>query len=221
MSKSAEQREKLIGENYGLVHACANKFRGRGAEYDDLFQAGCIGLIKAAENFDESRGFAFSTYAVPVILGEIRRIFRDGGPVKIGRTLKEKARAAMKVKEELANELDREPTISELAEKLGIDVSQAAELVTVSMPTISLTASDDESDAHQLDIPVSSPEEKLSDRLALYGLIEALDENDRKLIELRYFKGMTQAKTASELNMSQVQVSRREKVILLRMRENL
>lgn len=221
MSKSAKQREKLIGENYGLVHACANKFRGRGAEYDDLFQAGCIGLIKAAENFDESRGFAFSTYAVPVILGEIRRIFRDGGPVKIGRTLKEKARTAMKVKEELANELDREPTISELAEKLGVDVSQAAELITVSMPTISLTASDDESDAHQLDIPVSSPEEKLSDRLALYGLIEALDEKDRKLIELRYFKGMTQAKTAGELNMSQVQVSRREKVILLRMRENL
>lgn len=221
MNKSAEQREKLIGENYGLVHACANKFRGRGAEYDDLFQAGCIGLIKAAENFDESRGFAFSTYAVPVILGEIRRIFRDGGPVKIGRTLKEKARAAMRVKEELASELDREPTISELAEKLGIDVSQAAELVTVSMPTISLTANDDDSDAHQLDIPVSSPEEKLSDRLALYGLIESLEDKDRKLIELRYFKGLTQAKTADELNMSQVQVSRREKVILLKMRENL
>lgn len=221
MNKTNEQREKLINENYGLVHACANKFRGRGAEYDDLFQAGCIGLIKAAENFDESRGFAFSTYAVPVILGEIRRIFRDGGPVKIGRTLKEKARNAMKTKEDLANELDREPTISELAERLGVDVSQAAELITVSMPTISLTTSDDESDTHQLDIPVSSPEEKLSDRLALYGLIEQLEEKDRKLIELRYFKGMTQAKTANELNMSQVQVSRREKVILLKMRESL
>lgn len=221
MSNNSDQREKLISENYGLVHSCANKFRGRGAEYDDLFQAGCIGLIKAAGNFDQSRGFAFSTYAVPVILGEIRRIFRDGGPVKIGRTLKEKARAAMKVKEELANELDREPTIGELAQKLGVDVSQAAELVTVSMPTISLTSSDDESETHQLDIPVSSPEEKLSDRLALHGLIEQLEEKDRRLIELRYFKGLTQAKTANELGMSQVQVSRREKVILLRMRENL
>ena len=136
-------RESLINENYGLVHACANKFRGRGVEYDDLFQAGCVGLVKAADNFDASRGFAFSTYAVPVILGEIRRIFRDGGAVKIGRSLKEKSRHAMKIREELSTELGREPTVSELAEKLGIDVSSAAELITVSMPTISLTSGEE------------------------------------------------------------------------------
>lgn len=216
-----EKRERLISENYGLVHACANKFRGKGAEYDDLFQAGCVGLVKAAKGFDESRGFAFSTYAVPVILGEIRRIFRDGGPVKIGRTIKEKSRAAMKVRRELANELEREPTVSELAAKLGVDISEAAELITVSMPTVSLTASDDENAAHQIDIPVLSPEEEISDRLSLYATIGALEEKDRRLIELRYFKGLTQAKTAAELDMSQVQVSRREKIILMKMREKM
>lgn len=221
LKKETEIREKLINDNYGLVHACANKFRGRGAEYDDLFQAGCVGLIKAADNFDESRGFAFSTYAVPVILGEIRRIFRDGGPVKIGRTLKEKSRAAMKIRQELSNELEREPTVSELAEKLGVDISQAAELITVSMPTVSLTSSDDDSKEHQLDIPVLSPEEEISDRLSLYSLIKDLNERDRQLIELRYFKGLTQSKTAAQLDMSQVQVSRREKVILMKMRESM
>ena len=92
------ERNELVEKNIGLVHACANKFRGKGAEYDDLFQAGCVGLIKAAENFDPERGFSFSTYAVPVILGEIKRIFRDGGSVKVGRALKEKARKAHKTK---------------------------------------------------------------------------------------------------------------------------
>ena len=92
--EQAASRESLISDNLGLVHSCANRFRGRGVEYDDLFQAGCVGLIKAADGFDPSRGFAFSTYAVPVILGEIRRIFRDGGTVKVGRAMKEKARNA-------------------------------------------------------------------------------------------------------------------------------
>ena len=92
--EQAASRESLISDNLGLVHSCDNRFRGRGVEYDDLFQAGCVGLIKAADGFDPSRGFAFSTYAVPVILGEIRRIFRDGGTVKVGRAMKEKARNA-------------------------------------------------------------------------------------------------------------------------------
>ncbi|MCM1543728.1 MAG: sigma-70 family RNA polymerase sigma factor [Ruminococcus sp.] len=221
MQKTKAQRDKLIDGNFGLVHSCANKFRGRGVDYDDLFQAGCVGLIKAADNFDESRGFAFSTYAVPVILGEIRRIFRDGGTIKIGRTLKEKARVAVKTKDELTAQLGREPKIGELAEKLGVGISEAAELITVSMPIISLTASDDENDTHQLDIPVSSPEEEISDRLALHDVMRTLEDKDRKLIELRYFKGMTQSKAAAELGMSQVQVSRREKVILLKMRERM
>lgn len=214
-------RENLINENYGLVHACANKFRGRGVEYDDLFQAGCVGLIKAADNFDAERGFAFSTYAVPVILGEIRRIFRDGGSVKIGRTLKEKSRNAMKIREQMAVELGREPTVSELAERLGTDVSSAAELITVSMPTISLTATDDEKGSGQLDIPTPAPEGEITEKMALRTVVASLEEKDRRLIELRYYKGLTQVKTAAELGMSQVQVSRREKAILLQMRKSM
>ncbi|MGN0485957.1 MAG: sigma-70 family RNA polymerase sigma factor [Acutalibacteraceae bacterium] len=220
MKDSNKKRDEYIDSNYGLVHSCANKFRGRGVEYDDLFQAGCVGLIKAADHFDESRGFAFSTYAVPVILGEIKRIFRDGGTLKIGRSLKEKSRHAMKVKDELAMELGREPTISELAEKLGIEVSAAAELVTVSMPIISLTA-EDEKGTVQIDVPTEAPEEAISERLALRSIVSSLEERDRRLIELRYFKGLTQVKTAEELGMSQVQVSRREKAILIYMRKSM
>ena len=213
-------RDSLINENYGLVHACANKFRGRGVEYDDLFQAGCVGLCKAADNFDASRGFAFSTYAVPVILGAIRRIFRDGGAVKIGRSLKEKSRHAMKIREELSLELGREPTVGELAERLGIEISAAAELITISLPTISLTSGEDKNEV-QLDIPTLPPEEEISERLSVKSVLDRLDERDRQLIELRYFRGMTQVNTARELGMSQVQVSRREKVILMKMRESL
>lgn len=220
MQNSKEKKDALVKDNLGLVHACANKFRGRGSEYDDLFQAGCVGLCKAAANFDAERGFAFSTYAVPVILGEIRRIFRDGGTVKVSRSLKEKARAALKAKQELEVELSREPTISELAKKLGVEVSEAAELLTVSMPVISLTAHD-ESNNRQLDIPTEAPEEAISEKLALKKVVSLLEERDRKLIELRYFDGLTQVKTAARLGMSQVQVSRREKALLIKMRESL
>lgn len=210
----------MIDSNFGLVHACANKFRGRGVEYDDLFQAGCIGLIKAADNFDENRGFAFSTYAVPVILGEIKRIFRDGGSVKIGRALKEKSRKAMKEREELSLKLGREPTISEFAEHLGLDIAEAAELITVSMPTVSLTADEDGGNS-QIDVPTEPYEEELSDKLALAEVMKSLTDSERMLIELRYFKGLTQVKTAEILKMSQVQVSRKEKALLLRMRKRM
>lgn len=216
-----DDREALIGENYGLVHSCANKFRGIGVEYEDLFQAGCVGLIKAADNFDRSRGFAFSTYAVPVILGEIRRIFRDGGAVKVGRSLKERSRQAMKIREEMALELQREPTVSELAERLGVDIATASELITVSLPTVSLTACDDDGKENQLDIPTDAPEEEITEKMALRTVVESLAERDRQLIELRYFKGMTQVNTAKELGMSQVQVSRREKAILGIMRKSM
>ena len=221
MRERNEEREALIGENYGLVHSCANKFRGRGVEYEDLFQAGCVGLIKAADNFDKERGFAFSTYAVPVILGEIRRIFRDGGAVKVGRSLKERSRQAMKIREEMSLELQREPTVSELAQKLGVDVPTAAELITISLPTISLTACDEDGKENQLDIPTQAPEAEITEKMALKTVVESLEEKDRRLIELRYFKGMTQVSTAKELGMSQVQVSRREKVILGIMRKSM
>ena len=213
-------RDERIAENLGLVHACANRFRNRGLEYDDLFSAGCIGLCKAADGFDEALGFAFSTYAVPAILGEIRRLFRDGGAVKVSRTLKERARAAQKVQDALAARWDRTPTVCEIAEKMGISEYETAELLNLAKPPLSLTEFDGE-DERQTDIPVPSGEEEIQNRLALGAVLEALPDTDRKLIELRYYQGLTQVKTAEMLGLSQVQVSRRERAILLEMRKRL
>ncbi len=208
----------LVTENLGLVHSCANRFRGSGVEYDDLFQAGCVGLIKAAAGFDPTLGFRFSTYAVPAILGEIKRIFRDGGAVKIGRSAKEKARNLFSLKEELAVTLGREPTITEIADKAGMDVSEAAALLCACMPVISLTADEDEG---QMDIPVESEEERLSSHIDLMNSLSSLDETERLLIEYRYFRGLTQTVTAKKMGLSQVQVSRKEKAILLKLRKML
>lgn len=220
MTELTQERNTLVESNIGLVHSCANRFRGRGVEYDDLFQAGCVGLIKAANNFDVERGFSFSTYAVPVILGEIRRIFRDGGTVKVGRTMKEKARTAMREKELLTVELDREPTVGELAERLGLDSASTAELLNAVMPVMSLTIGQEGTD-DQFDIPVDSPEVLISDKIALGEVIDSLNEADREMIVLRYYHGMTQTKTAEKLGMSQVQVSRREKTVLAEIRRKL
>ena len=219
MAETKSKRNEMVEKNLGLVHSCANRFRGRGVEYDDLFQAGCVGLIKAADNFDESRGFSFSTYAVPVILGEIKRIFRDGGAVKIGRAIKEKSRAAVKKKEEISVSLGREPSVAELAESLGLDITETAMLLNASMPAMSLTAGEEGDE--QMDIPVESPENEISDFLALRQVISSLEECDRRMIELRYYNGLTQSKTAQMLGMTQVQVSRREKAVLASIRKNL
>lgn len=219
MNDVLTDRNEIVLNNLGLVHSCANKFRNRGVEYDDLFQAGCIGLLKAADKFDAERGFSFSTYAVPVILGEIKKIFRDGGSIKIGRALKEKSRMVLKKKDEIALELGREPSLVELANILKIEKTDVAMLLNASMPTVSLTCADDEE--KQADIPTDSPEENVSNHLALHQVIETLDERDRKIIELRYFDGLTQSKTAEKLGMSQVQVSRREKSILQIIRKKL
>lgn len=213
-------RDERIAENLGLVHACANRFRNRGLEYDDLFSAGCIGLCKAADGFDEALGFAFSTYAVPAILGEIRRLFRDGGTIKVSRTLKERARAAQKVQDALAAQWDRTPTVCEIAKKMGISEYETAELLNLAKPPLSLTEFDGE-DERQTDIPVPSGEEEIQNRLALGAVLETLPDTDRKLIELRYYQGLTQVKTAEALGLSQVQVSRRERAILLEMRKRL
>lgn len=220
MPTEAAERERMITENMGLVHSCAGKFKGKGVEYDDLFQAGCVGLVKAADGFEPERGFAFSTYAVPVILGEIRRIFRDGGSVKVGRMLKEKSRIAMMERERLTLLNDREPTLSELAEVMGLDLQETAHILNAAMPTVSLTA-DEDSRSSQFDIPVESHDSEVSDSIALQQAMVNLPERDRKIIELRYFKSLTQSKTAEQLGMSQVQVSRREKAILLELRKNL
>lgn len=213
-------RDALISDNLGLVHACANRFRGKGIDYDDLFSAGCLGLVKAADGFRPELGFAFSTYAVPAVLGEIRRLFRDGGAIKISRSLKERARTASRLREEMTNTLDREPTLRELAEKMGVSEFEMAELVNLASPVVSLTELD-EAGGGQTDIPVESGEDEIQNSLALGEVLERLPENDRRLIELRYYKGFTQMKTAQLLGLSQVQVSRRERSILLEMRKRL
>lgn len=219
MTDIKEKRNALVEKNLGLVHSCAKRFKGRGAEYDDLFQAGCVGLIKAADNFDSERGFSFSTYAVPVILGEIKRIFRDGGAVKIGRALKEKSRNAIKLREELSVSLGREPTVSELSILLGIEASETAMLLNASLPLLSLEPTEENESG--IEIPVASPEDEVSDYLALRQVLCELEENDRKMIELRYFNGLTQTVTAELLGMTQVQVSRREKAVLAFLRKKL
>ena len=119
------ERDKLIENNTGLVHACAKRFAGRGVEYEELYSCGCIGLIKAADNFDSERGFRFSTYAVPVIMGEMKRIFRDGGTVKVSRSLKELSLKVQRASEEFRHRMGREPVLSELSQILNISVEQA------------------------------------------------------------------------------------------------
>lgn len=215
-----ESRDQFILQNLGLVHSLAHRLKGRGIEYEELYATGCIGLIKAVEGFDASRGLKFSTYAVPVILGEMKRLFRDGGTVKVSRSLKELSIKAVKERERLSTVLGREPSIGELSEALGIEPAQAAEALGASLPPLSLTADEDEGGG-QIDLPVESPEELLSDKLALRELMTALPEKDRRLLLLRYFGGKTQTETARLLGMTQVQVSRREKKLLLALREQL
>lgn len=212
-------RDELILNNLGLVGSCASRFLGKGVDYDDLYSAGCIGLIKAADRFDSSLGFAFSTYAVPSILGEIRRIFRDGGTIKISRSLKEKARILMSVTEQFKKENGVEPTVSELAEKMNISIEETAQLFCITQPVISLTAEDDSE--KQIDIAGEDEYSPIDDKLAVNKIISELPEKDRALIKLRFYDGLTQSKTAKTLGISQVQVSRREKVILSDMRKKL
>ncbi len=220
MISSKTDRDEMIEKNIGLVHSCAHRFTGKGVDYDDLFQAGCVGLIKAVDNFNSELGFSFSTYAVPVILGEIKRIFRDGGTVSVSRSLKEKGRKIAAEREKYIKKFDREPTVGELSEILGYDEFETAQAIAASMPVLSLTAGDDETDT-QLDIPVPNHEESVSTRLAVEQVIDRLAENDRELITQRYFKGKTQTQTAQSLGMTQVQVSRREKQILKYMKSKL
>ena len=214
-------REERICDNIGLVHACARRFMGRGIEYDDLFQSGCMGLVKAADGFDEERGLKFSTYAVPVILGEIRRLFRDGGTVKVSRSLKELSLRASREQDAFTAREGREPSVGELADLLGVEREQAVEALGASMPALSLTRAGEEDDGEEIDLPVTPPEEAVTDRLALQQVLGELEPRDRALIVLRYLNRHTQQATAEKLGMTQVQVSRRERVILQEMRKRL
>lgn len=213
-------RDELIAQNLGLVHSCAKKFIGRGIDYDDLYSTGCVGLIKAIDNFDESLGYKLSTYAVPVILGEIKRLFRDGGMIKVSRSLKELSLKASKIAQEYKNAHSTDIPISTLAEKLGVDVFKASEALNVSTPVMSLTAHTDDGDK-TLDIPCVSIEDSLIEKMSLDAVLSTLDKNDRELITQRYFKHKTQVEVAKTLGLTQVQVSRKEKKILALMRQKL
>lgn len=216
-----ELKTPLAEENLGLVHLCANRFRGRGIEYDDLYSAGCIGLIKAAKAFDTERGVKFSTYAVPVILGEIKRLFRDGGTIKVSRSAKELSMKITRLRERFMLKESREPTISELCELSGENPEAVVEALNVALPPMSLTGNDDEDGGGQIDVPVAAPDEEITDRLSLDQALCTLEPADRQLIFLRYYQSKTQVQTAQILGMTQVQVSRREKKILAKMREQL
>ena len=202
-------------ENIGLVHLCARRFLGRGVEYDDLFQAGCVGLIKEAENFDTTRGVKFSTYAVPVILGEVRRLFRDGGALRVSRGLRDLGKRALEEADRLRQETGKSPGVAQIAQRLQVPVEKAALALGVGQAPVSLTDGEEGGD---LDIPVEAPEERMTERLTLYQIIHTLEERDQKLIQYLYFQGKTQSETAALLGMTQVQVSRREKKLLTYMR---
>ena len=213
----AHTRDRFIESNLPLVHSLCKRFIGRGIEYDDLYQAGCVGLVKAADGFDQSRGLCFSTYAVPVILGEIRRMFRDGGSVKVSRSLKELSLKVTRVKSQLELKLSREPTISELATELQVAPEEITEAQSAAMPTVSLTYESDDG-INEMDISVSGPEDLLTNKLLLEHAFKALDITEQQIIRCRYFDYLTQNETAAKLGMSQVQISRAEKKILLKLR---
>ena len=211
------KRDEFIEKNLGLVHSICRRFTGRGIEYEDLYQTGCIGLIKAADAFDESRGLCFSTYAFPVVMGEIKRLFRDGGALKVSRSLKELSLKAVKIRDRLQNSLGREPILSEIAAELGVSPDEIAEAVCAAQPLLSLTY-EGEGGVKEYDLKTADLEDELSDRLLLDGAFKALSDTERKIIRYRYYDGLTQSKTAELLGMSQVQVSRAEKKILKQLR---
>lgn len=209
-------RNELIERNLGLVHACAKRFIGKGVDYDDLYSAGCLGLVKAIDRFDPDRGYQLSTYAVPVILGEIKLLFREGGTVKLSRSLKDRSTKARAIADEYLRETGREIRIAELARRMGCDVYQAQEALSASQSTLSLSYESDGQSA--IEIPVASPEEELTDKLSLREAIKTLDEDEKRLIRLRYFQHKTQSEIAKRLDTTQVQISRREKKILTKLR---
>lgn len=220
MLKNLSERDSFIESNLGLVHSICKRFIGRGIEYDDLYQAGCIGLIKATDGFDSDRGLMFSTYAVPVIMGEVRRLFRDGGAVKVSRSVKELSIKVSRETLRLEQKLNREPTVSEIAMSLGISSEEVAEAVCATQATVSLTAYSEDG-ASERDLPTKTLEEQITDRLVLDEAFKVLTETERDIMVNRYYKSLTQTKTAQLLNMSQVQISRAEKKILLKLKSFL
>lgn len=212
-------KDEFAKSHLGLVHSLCSRFTGKGIEYDELYSAGCLGLAKAINNFDDSRGLQFSTYAFPVIMGELKRLFRDGGAVKVSRSLKELSLKINKLNNESELKSGRELSVSELAEKLGVAPEKIAEAVCSAQPTVSINSEDESSSAPE--IPSPDIQYEITERLSLAAAIESLEENDKKIINLRYYRSKTQVETAKILNMTQVQISRREKKILSLIRQKM
>lgn len=212
-----QNRDKLIEDNLGLVHACARRFVGRGIEYDDLYGAGCVGLTKAADGFDETRGLCFSTYAVPAIMGEIKRQFRDTGAVKVSRGLKELSLKVVRTKEIIEKQKGESVTILELSERLKVSPEEITEALCASRQVLSLTVDDD--GVGEMQIPTESCENEVCGRIEIERAIKNLDELEQKVIRLRYFNEKTQVESARMLGISQVQVSRKEKKALEKLRK--
>ena len=214
------QREEFIKNNMGLVHSCAKRFKGKGIEYEEMFAAGCVGLVKAYDAFDHSRGVQFSTYAVPVILGEIKKLFRDGGMLKVTRSIKELSLKVSYTREILQKQLGQEPTVKEIADYLGVSSEDVAQAITVSTPPMSLTAIFEEEDSNcEFDIPVDSDEENMANMMGLKYAVSDLEKEEKQIIYLRFFQNKTQSATAQILGKTQVQISRQERKIIQKMRK--
>lgn len=217
--------ERLIKENNGLIWSIVKKFSNRGYEAEDLYQIGCIGFVKAINKFDKTYNVKLSTYAVPIILGEIKRFLRDDGIIKVSRSLKELSSKAYIVKEKLEKELNREPTVNEIAKKLNVSVEEVVMAFEATLATEYLydNSQHNDDDSMLLIDRIGSEKEEyeIEDKLALRMILEKLNARERQIIVLRYFKDMTQTEVSKILGLSQVQVSRIEKKVLKKMKEKL
>ena len=218
-------RQKMIQGNLRLVLSVVQKFAGRGENLDDLFQVGCIGLIKAIDNFDPALNVRFSTYGVPMIVGEIRRFLRDNNPVRISRSIRDLAYHAMQAREELQKQTGREPRVSEIAEKVGAapeNVAMALESVVEPASLYEPVYSDGDESVALLDrVPEASGEESWISSIMFKDTVRALGARERRIIALRYLSGKTQVQVAREIGIIQAQVSRLEKGALCRIREQI
>jgi len=210
-------RDRLVNSNIRLVWSVVQRFMNRGYEPEDLFQIGCIGLLKSVDKFDLSYDVKFSTYAVPMIIGEIQRFLRDDGTIKVSRSLKETANKVRKMKDELSKTMGRLPTISEVAERLGITPEDVIFAQEANKPPTSIHETVFENDGDPItlmDQIADDSQENWFDKMALAEAIEGLSERERTIVYLRYYRDKTQSEVASRLGISQVQVSRLEKKIL-------
>lgn len=223
-SGDQEAREQLVIVNQRLVWSVVQRFLNRGYEPDDLFQIGCIGLMKAIDKFDLSYDVRFSTYAVPMIIGEIQRFLRDDSTVKISRSLKETARQIRKVRDELSRNLGRQPHINEVAEAMGMEPAEIvfAQEAMRQPASIHETVFENDGDPiYLMDQIADETHSKWFDKLSLHDALARLPERERLIVFLRFFRDKTQAEVAEVLGISQVQVSRLEKRILRTIKDQL